>query len=221
MLLGSVVISFTSLPYFDFDSLPAFVIEKLPVRFEWLWLVSLRVHVASAALAFPLCLAAMSRRLQRRPAWHRRIGRGAGLLLLGGLLPSGLVLSLDAKGGALASAGFLLSGTIVLASLVLGVRAARRRDFAAHRRAMRHVLAQMSVAVSSRALILLSDRLGGDPDAAYVIALWLPVLGSALAVELLSRPPTERIRREESAYPALRRLRAVLPARFVSQRSGR
>ena len=48
MLLGSAVITASSLAYFDFDTLPPFVIEKLPVRFESLWLASLRIHVASA-----------------------------------------------------------------------------------------------------------------------------------------------------------------------------
>src|SRR5689334_20547500 len=53
MLAGSALITVASLPYFDFETLPLFVIEKLPVRFESLWLASLRIHVASALLSFP------------------------------------------------------------------------------------------------------------------------------------------------------------------------
>src|SRR4051812_38055984 len=48
MLLGSALISWMSLPYFDFETLPPFVIEKLPLRFESLWLGALRIHVAAA-----------------------------------------------------------------------------------------------------------------------------------------------------------------------------
>ena len=66
MWVGSVLIAASSLAYFDFATLPPFVIEKLPVRFEALWLASLRVHVASALLSFPLCLLLVTRWLQRR-----------------------------------------------------------------------------------------------------------------------------------------------------------
>jgi hypothetical protein len=48
--------------------------------------------------------------------------------------------------------------------MVQGVLAARRRDFASHERAMRHVVAQMSVAVSSRAMLLALDAIGFDPE---------------------------------------------------------
>ncbi|HEY3667036.1 MAG TPA: hypothetical protein VGL19_13580, partial [Polyangiaceae bacterium] len=65
MLLGSALITLASVAYFDLDTLPPFVIEKLPVRFESLWLASLRVHVATVSLAFPLCLLLMTRALQR------------------------------------------------------------------------------------------------------------------------------------------------------------
>src|SRR5450755_4024607 len=208
MLVGSALITAASLAYFDFDTLPPFVIEKLPVRVESLWLASLRVHVAAASLSFPLCLLLMTRSLQRRPAWHRRLGRLTGVLVLFALVPSGVVLSFDAKGGRIVTAGFLLSAAIVAGAMIAGVRAARRRDLVLHGRAMRHVVGQMSVAVVSRALIVGFDALGVSPDVAYVAALWGPVLASAAVVELISRrsmvwnPGTvqlvERIRRELS-----------------------
>jgi hypothetical protein len=186
MLVGSGLITASSLAYFDFDTLPPFVIEKLPVRFESLWLTSLRIHVAAASLSLPLCLVLMTRWLQRRPTWHRLLGRIAGVLVLFALVPSGIVLAFDAKGGTVVTLGFLLSAAIVAWCTVGGVLAARQRDFVSHRRAMRHVVAQMSVAVTSRALILCLDALGFDPDVAYVVALWGPVLASAAVVELAS-----------------------------------
>ena len=87
------------------------------------------------------------------------------------------------------TAGFLLSAAIVGGSMVRGVLAARRRDIASHRRAMRHVVGQMSVAVTSRALLLGLDAAGIDPDLAYVVALWAPVLAAAAVVELVSLRP--------------------------------
>ncbi|MEO6598510.1 MAG: DUF2306 domain-containing protein [Polyangiaceae bacterium] len=220
MLLGSALITAMSLPYFDFDTLPPFVIEKLPLRFEALWLGSLRVHVAAAALSFPLCLALMTRALQRRTAWHRVLGRVAGVIVLFALVPSGVVISFDAKGGGLVTAGFFLSALIVAGAMVVGVRGARRRDLLLHARAMRHVVGQMSVAAVSRAMIVGLDALGVDPGVAYVWSLWGPVLASFAVVELISRRPLapnrsqlevlERMRRELSPFALVVRVRSFI-----------
>lgn len=218
MFAGSALITAASLVYFDFHTLPPFAVEKLPVRFESLWLASLRIHVASALLSFPLCLLLMTRALQRRSIWHRWLGRITGSVVLFALVPSGVVLAFDAKGGNAVTSGFLLSAAIVAACMSRGAWAARRRDFASHRRAMRHVVAQMSVAVTSRALMLALDAAGVAPDLAYVLALWIPVLGSAAVADLVPlRSPfhssnpvhtVERIRREASP------LALLVPARL-------
>lgn len=220
MLLGSGLITAASLVYFDFATLPPFAIEKLPVRYEALWLFSLRLHVASALLCFPLCLVLMLRRLQRHPSWHRWLGRVAGVGLLVGVVPSGAVLAFDAKGGAVVTAGFLLSGAIVAWAMVRGVVAARQRELSTHARAMRHVVAQMSVAVTSRAMLVALDSAGVEPEPAYVLALWVPVLGSAVAAELGSLRSLalhrfnpvlvfQRIRREAQTFAALVRSRLL------------
>ena len=199
---GWAFIFASSLAYFDFAQIPPFMLEKMPLRFEHLWLYSLRVHVGAALVSLPLCIALMTRILQRRPAIHRWLGRLAGMTLLFGLVPSGVVLAFDAKGGPFVTAGFLLSGAIVAYCTVRGVLAARRRDLIVHQRMMRHVFAQMSVAVTSRAMLVGFDFAGVDPGLAYVVALWAPVLGSALVVELVSMSrlrvssTIERIRRE-------------------------
>jgi uncharacterized membrane protein len=214
MLVGAALITASSLAYFDFSSMPAFVVEKLPVRFESLWLASLRIHVTAALVTFPLCIALMTRALARRPAWHRWIGRITGSAVLAALVPSGVVLAFDAKGGKAVTAGFLLSAAIVAWFMVRGVAAARGRDLVAHRRAMRHVFAQMSVAVTSRALLFALDSFGIEPNVAYVVALWGPVLASAAVAELVSlRSPIQpigRIRREISPFALALRVRSLV-----------
>jgi uncharacterized membrane protein len=214
MLLGAALIAVSSLPYLDFQQLPPFMIEKLPLRFPRLWLFSLRVHVFSAVISFPLCLLLMTRTLQRRPPWHRWLGRVTGLVILLALVPTGMVLAMDAKGGAIVSAGFLLSGLIVLVAMAHGILAARRRDFVAHRRDLYHVVAQMSVAVTSRALMIGLDMLEWEPELAYVVALWVPVLASAGVAELLAR----RVRSTNGWLRGVgRALRPVEFARIVSR----
>jgi uncharacterized membrane protein YozB (DUF420 family) len=221
MWLGSAFITVTSLAYFDFETSPAFVIERLPLRFETVWLAALRVHVAAAAFGFPLCLLLMTRALQRRAAWHRWIGRVSAGLVSCVLVPSGALLALNAKGGPVVTAGFLLSGAIVLSAMIIGVLAARRRDLILHARAMLHVIGQMSVAVVSRALIVALDVAGVDPTTAYVAALWVPVLASVAVVEWLTSRPighrnlfefVERIRREWSPLSLLVRVRGFFAA---------
>jgi hypothetical protein len=219
MLAGSLLITAGSLAYFDPETLPPFVIEKLPLRFEALWMLSLKVHVVCAALSLPLCVALITRTLQRRPAWHRWLGRAAGAIVLAGLVPSGIVLSFQAKGGTSVTVGFLVSAAIVLVAMVYGVMAARRGELRRHGYCMRHVVGQMSVAVSSRALIVALDMAGVDPDKAYVIALWGPVLGTILLVELISRPfsfnsfsPFTRIKAHVSSSPRLVHARAFARA---------
>lgn len=186
MMVGALLIGLSSLEYFEPHHLAPFVIEKLPVRFEALWRASLVLHVASALVSFPLCLVLMTRTLRRHRTWHRCLGRIAGAVVVGALVPSGVVLSFEAKGGAPSAVGFLLSAAIVLYAMVSGVLAARRGDLRAHARAMRHVVLQLSVAVTSRALLILLDGMGMAPETAYLVALWVPVLASAAAAEALS-----------------------------------
>jgi uncharacterized membrane protein len=218
MLAGSAVVTASSLDYFDLRALPAFIAEKLPLRFPLLWLVSVRVHVAAACLSLPLCLALMTRPLQRRLAWHRWVGRVTGVTVLFALVPTGAVLAFDAKGGPLVTAGFLLSGGIVAWSMVRGVVAARRGEVREHSRAMRHVVAQMSVAVTSRASMIALYMAEVDPGVAYIAALWGPVVVSAAVAELVSpRSPTllalehlvERTRRALSPLDLARSPRLV------------
>jgi uncharacterized membrane protein len=226
MAVGSALIAANSLVYFDFDAVAPFVIERLPERFASVWLAALRIHVAAALLSLPLCLVLMTRWLRRRPSWHRWIGRVTVGIVLLALVPTGIVLAFHAKGGAFVTAGFLLSAAIVAAAAARGVAAARRRDVGAHQRAMRHVVGQMSVAVTSRALILGFDAVGVDPPVAYVVALWGPVLVTAAIVEVISSRFDRRLddsshervsRREMSALGSVVRVRSLRP--FV--RAGR
>ena len=185
LLLGGCAIAVNSLVYFQGDEIPPFVVEKLPLPLEGLWLGALKVHVAAASFCLPACILLQWKGLMRRAARvHRWVGRITGVVVLLALAPSGSYLALFAKGGLPGTLGFLVSGAITAVAMVQAIRSARARRFTAHRRAALHVLAQLSVAVTSRALLILLEATGLDPDPAYLIALWLPVLGSAAFVEL-------------------------------------
>lgn len=188
LLAGSIAITTASVSYFV-EEMPAFLVEKLPLPRQELWLLSLRTHVAAAALALPGCLLLTSSWLLRRaPRVHRWLGRIVGAVTLLALAPSGFYLSLSAKGGLPSTLGFVASGLIVVWAMVQGIRTARGRKFAQHRRYVLHVLAQLSVAVTSRALLVAFSACSIPEETAYLVALWLPVLASAAAVELFASP---------------------------------
>lgn len=211
MLAGSALITWGSVSYFVDGDMHPFILEKLDegLRFERVWTAALYTHVVAASLAFPACLALVSRTLMKRaPRVHRWLGRVTGVIVLFALVPSGAWMAFWAKGGAVSSVGFLASGAIVAVAMVQGVRTARRKDYVAHRRCTAHVLAQMSVAVTSRARLIAFDRAAVDPTVAYLVALWLPVVMSALAAELLTRRT-----REALPIPAAARALVLEPAR--------
>jgi hypothetical protein len=196
MALGSALITWGSASYFFGEDLHPFVLEKIEtgrLADETAYVAVLRVHVVAAAFALPGCIALALHAVRRRwPRVHRWLGRATAATVLFALVPSGACLAWWARGGAPSTAGFLLSGGIAAFAMGRGVRTARAGDFAAHRRCTAHVLAQLSVAVTSRALLVLLDRTSLDPDQAYVAALWLPVVGSALVAEALTGPVRRR-----------------------------
>jgi hypothetical protein len=208
LALGSAAITASSAIYFG-DELSPFMLEKLPLPQEELWSLALQVHVVAAAASLPACLLLSSLTVVRRaPRLHRWLGRLTGGVVLLALVPSGLYLSLFAKGGLASTLGFILSGAIVAAAMVLGIRAARARRVAEHRRWVWHVLAQLSVAVTSRAMLFAFDALAVDETLAYLVSLWLPVLGSLALVELVStrrRTPVVTWRKPDVAFDRDRR----------------
>jgi uncharacterized membrane protein len=190
LALGWGWIAFASSPYFLAGPLHPFVIEKLPHSAGESWRAVLHVHVVSALFALPACLLLTSETFRRRALTaHRWLGRVTAAVALFALVPSGLFLARTASGGWLSSAGFVLSGAILAGALVRAVAAARGHRLAEHRRYMHHVLGQMAVAVVSRALLVGAGMVELDPDVAYLVSLWAPVLGVAWWVEHTHRPP--------------------------------
>lgn len=214
-LLGSLMITVGSVGYLDVDVVPEFLLEKLPLLRtpEALWLWALRVHVVAAMFALPACLALVTSLSLWAPRLHRWLGRVTGVVVVFALVPAGFVLALEAKGGPLVGAGFVLSGVIVLWGMVQGVTTARQKRFLAHKNAVWHVLAQLSVAVTSRALLVAADAAAVDAAVAYAVALWVPVLASAALVEVFV--PARRDSLEQRSPHASLSPRVVVLHRFA------
>jgi uncharacterized membrane protein len=191
-----------SASYLELGETHPFFLEKLPLARPKLWLGALYVHVPSALFALPACLVLLSQAVRRRwPRFHRWLGRFSALVIVAGVVPSGMYLALFAQGGLVTTLGFWLTGAITFVAMLKSVHSARAGNMKAHRRFSAHVTAQLAVAVVSRFLLMGAELSGIYAEWVYVTALWLPVVGCALVAELAtaSRPfsPSKGTRHEK------------------------
>jgi Predicted membrane protein (DUF2306) len=212
MVLGVLLMAWASSSYVELGEAHPFYLEKLPLARPALYLAALYAHVPSALFALPACVLLDTNTLRSRwPGAHRWLGRLTALVVLLLVVPSGLYLAWFAQGGLITTLGFVLTGVLSAGAMLLSVRAAQRGRYERHRRFARHVTAQLSVAVLSRALLYGAEWLELYEPWVYVAALWLPVLGSLISVEWLHAPRrslTSKGTRHE-ALAAVRRVDAV------------
>jgi uncharacterized membrane protein len=188
--IGGWVLARGSAVFFVDGYLAPFVVDKGVVGLDPLWFLALRVHVVAA----PCALLAAALQLPRRvrvvaPRWHRLLGRVVAVVVMVAVVPSAFVLALVAKGGWLSTVGFVVSAGLTAVAMVRAVRCARARRFEAHRRWAWHVVAQLSVALSSRAILRLTFDTNLDPTVAYWVSLWGPMIFGVVVVEILTRAP--------------------------------
>lgn len=203
LALGSLAITLASIVYFLPGQRAPFLIEKLPLRDEAFYLGALRVHVLAAALALPGCLILTSATvLKHFPLFHRWCGRLIGLDVLFALAPTGFYLAFFAKGGWAGTFGFLLTGGIAFWAMLQAIRWARAKRFARHRLYAFHVLGQLSVAVTSRAMLFILETANFVGDSAYLLSLWIPVVGTFAFVQYFASPNRSSLK-SRTSYESL------------------
>lgn len=208
MSFGVWLMLSASMSYLELKEEHPFFLEKLPLAQPKLWLTALYAHVPSALFALPACLVLLITRVRIRfPRFHRWLGRVTGGLLLCVVVPSGMYLALFAQGGLVTTLGFWLTGAITFVAMLKSIQSARAKDMKAHRRFSTHVVAQLSVAVVSRLLLVGAEMASVEGEWVYVAALWVPVLGGALIAELLTGPRLLRLRSKGSRHEKL----AIVP----------
>ncbi|MCE9548703.1 MAG: DUF2306 domain-containing protein [Planctomycetia bacterium] len=125
------------------------------------------VHLISGPPTLILGTILVSERFRRwAPAWHRRLGRVQGILILLFVAPSGLWMAYYAATGAIAAAGL---GSLAIATAVcvaLGWRSAVKRQFVSHRLWMWRTFLLLCSAVVIR-------MIGGLATVTHFDALWL------------------------------------------------
>ena len=149
-------------------------------------------HVLLAALALGLVPVQLSAAIRaRRPALHRWSGRAAGAAMLAGGA-AGLALGLQAQSGLSAQAGFSLLGLSWMACAGLGIAAALRRDFAAHRAWMIRAAALTLAAVTLRLQLPFAFAMGVSYDEAVTLIAWSCWVPNLLVAEAILRRGASR-----------------------------
>jgi hypothetical protein len=134
-------------------------------------------HIVAGPITLVLGLVLLSQRFRTRlPAWHRRLGRVQGMLVLVLLVPSGLWMAwyAQAEGAAraVAGAGFAALSMATGACVAMGWRSAVQRRFAVHRVWMMRGYLLLCSAVVLRVIGGLSLVTGVDGDWRYAATAW-------------------------------------------------
>ncbi|REE99394.1 DUF2306 domain-containing protein [Thermomonospora umbrina] len=159
-----------------------------------LWVrAALYVHIVAGGLVLLLSPVQLSSRLRGRlPRLHRVCGRVVLLAIVPGAV-AGLLISPFNLAGPIGTAGFGLLALVWLAVAVAAHRAARRRDFRAHRRWALRVFALTYAGVTLRLwlIVLILAQPGTDHevafDRAYLIVPFLSWVPNLLLAEFLLR----------------------------------
>ena len=159
-------------PYFGAaaDRAP-FLLEKGDLAAQPLWRAVFQAHVAAGVLCLAAALPLFSRRLLRaRPSLHRVLGWTYVGAVLVGIVPTGLWLSLTAKGGVPAAAGFAVTGIALGFTTARGLAHVLRRDFVAHRAWMVRSYGMAATALVFRVVHLLAEA--ASLPYAYATSVW-------------------------------------------------
>ncbi len=175
------------LPYLGGSTTLPFLLEKEPFSKGTAWRVAFALHVAGGITCMLSALPQFSRRILRRtPALHRALGWAYVSSVLVLVAPTGIYLSVFAKGGVPGRLGFLLHGVALLAVTWRGLERIRARDFNGHVAWMVRSYALVATALTFRVLHLLLYALEVGNE--YVLGIWLSmVLNITIAEWLLLR----------------------------------
>lgn len=173
-----------TLPYFGAtaDRAP-FLLEKGALAEQPLWRAVFLAHVGMGVLCLAAALPLFSRRLLRaRPSLHRVLGWTYVGAVLVGIVPTGLWLSLTAKGGAPAAAGFVVTGVALGFTTARGLAHVLRRDFVSHRAWMVRSYGMAATALVFRVVHLFAEA--AALPFAYATSVWAAFSLCALASEV-------------------------------------
>ena len=178
----SIAIGINAVGYFSAGPTPSFLLEKGELRNHPLWTTAFYFHVAAAVVCLSVGPLLMVSRLVRSKRWRgREIHTVLGYVYLNAVLwvaaPMGLIISPVSKGGALAAAGFIVTGILWWYTTWRGYTAIRGGDTRGHICFMVRSYAIALSAIAFRIIqVALSVVLDNYPN--YIASVWLSLLVS-------------------------------------------
>ena len=176
----------------NFESL---FLQGREMTFVGVYKIAFYTHILSAPFALVNGLVLLNESFRRLfPRIHRLFGRIQILVLLGLVLPSGVVMSRHSYGGWSAGLSFLMLSVVTAGCAIIGVVHARNRCYTLHRRWMIRCYALISSAVFLR-LISGAALVAGVASAeeAYIFAAWSSWLAPLTLCFFLPRNPVEAV----------------------------
>ncbi len=176
-LVGALIIA-SSVHYFPPQFEFGFLVGREAYFYSW-YAVAFYAHVISAPIPLFAGLIQSSTAIRRRfPHFHRKVGYLYAMTVLLLVVPSGLVMSFKAPGGAASILGFASLSVVTGATTWLGLTSARQGRYSQHRRWMTRSYLLICSAVMLRFVAALTHSLGLEfvPYAAMAWLSWLPAL---------------------------------------------
>lgn len=178
-----VAISITALilvqatSYFRNVPTPNFLLEKGELRHHPLWRTAFYFHVLAACVCLATGPLLMCTKLIRFRKLHAILGYTYLNAVLWIAAPTGLMISVVAKGGLLSALGFLITGICWWLSTWLGYRAIKQDRLAAH---IAWMVRSYSIALSAVWFRVIQHCLSFalDDNDGYVASIWLSLLVS-------------------------------------------
>jgi len=187
MLFLSFVVALVSYRFVVLGLSTAYPNTPGHIQAHWL---AFSLHVTAAPIALVVGAAQLFPNVRaKRPVLHRWAGRLYGVSVLVAGLP-GFIVAIGAAGGLSAQLGFGVLSILWIVTTVQGVRFARARRFARHRRWMARSFALTFAAVTLRLYMPIFFANGLDYAQASVYVAWICWIPNLLVVEFWHRRGT-------------------------------
>ncbi len=188
-LAGWVLLVLSTLPYFDFAADSIFFAERDPISETQRWQLSFYVHDSGGIVCLGLGpLLAWNLLTRRSRQLHRLLGWIYVFTVLGWAAPTGLYLSLHARGGLAGQFGFLLTDLLWILATWVGLGRLKRGQTREHAIWMLRSYALTLSAIFFRILHLVFFYAGLGDDWNYLASIWLSLALSLLAGERFGQP---------------------------------
>ena len=159
--------------YFGTGPTQVFLIEKGELRWMPLWSTAFYFHIVSSSVCLALGPLLMIPKLVRYRRLHAIMGYAYLNSVLWVSVPSGLVLSVYAKGGLPSMLGFALTGGLWWAATWLGYRAIRNRNIRSH---VCWMIRSYALALSAVVFRVVQQLVAFTPcpnTTNYIFSIWL------------------------------------------------